>query len=242
MIKILVLAGGFATRLYPLTLNKAKALLEFKGKPVITHVINRVPQDTEVLISVNKRFARDFEAWKKTVNRQVKLCIENAESDGQKMGAVGAIDYWIRNLNITEDLIIIAADNYFESDLSDLIAFFNGKNTLIAVYDVGDKEKACRINEACQVGLVILEGDRVIRLDEKPPRATSSIVATGIYVLPARIFPILSRYCREEKRDNLGGFIRYLLIKEPVYAYTLSGFWTDIGDAILKQKGAVPDS
>ena len=232
--KCLILAGGFATRLYPLTLNRAKALLEYRGKPVITHIINRMPPNIDILVSTNKKFEADFLGWKKTLNRPVEILIEAAVTDDQKIGAVGAIDYWIKKLNIKDDLLIIAADNYFEIDLADFISKFDGKNILIAVYDVGDKEKACEIGRTCQLGLVIVQDDKVIRLDEKPPEATSSIIATGIYLLPSRIFPVLSKYCVEKRRDNLGSLIAFLLKNEEVQAYSFTQLWVDIGDEIKK--------
>jgi glucose-1-phosphate thymidylyltransferase len=230
--KCLILAGGFATRLYPLTVNRAKALLEYRGKPVITHVIERIPRDVDILVSTNKKFEADFRKWRKTLGRPVEICIEEARTEKQKMGAIGAIDYWIKYKDITEDLAVVAGDNYFEFDLTDLIAKYNGRNPIIAAYDVGDKDKACEIGRACQLGLVILENDRIIRFDEKPQEATSSILATGIYVLPSRIFPLLSRYCADSKRDNLGNFIAYLLDKEEVHAHVFTSTWLDIGDEI----------
>ncbi len=115
--KCLILAGGFATRLYPLTINRAKALLEFKGKPVITHMVERVPLHLDILVSTNKRFETDFTSWRETLDRPVEICVEEAVTDDQKLGAIAAIDFWIKNKNITEELLVIAADNYVELDL-----------------------------------------------------------------------------------------------------------------------------
>jgi glucose-1-phosphate thymidylyltransferase len=237
--KCLILAGGFATRLYPTVTNRAKALLEFEGKPMATHIVNRVPVDIETLVTTNKKFELDFFAWQKTLDRTVEICIEDAMDDGHKKGAISAVDFWIKSKNINEDLLVIAADNYFELNVGDLIAKFNGNNVMVAVYDVVDKDKACEIGKECQIGLVILEGNRIIRLDEKPPEATSSIIATGIYVLPSRVFPLLAQYCIEGKRDNLGSFISYLLTKEEVHAYVFSEFWMDIGYEILRGQVSV---
>jgi len=232
--KCLILAGGFATRLYPLTINKAKALLEYQGKPVITHIIKKIPEHVEILVSTNKKFEADFLHWQKTLDRSVELCIEEATSDEQKKGAVGAIAYWIHSKKIHEDLMIVAADNYFEFGMTELLKSFNGNNPLIAVYNVGDKEKACEIGKACQVGLVVMEKNRVIRLEEKPPQPVSSMVASGIYIFPSRIFPVLAQYSRV-KRDNLGSFISYLLDQgEEVNAFIFTEIWMDIGDAIKR--------
>ena len=237
--KCLMLAGGFATRLHPITSNRAKALLEFRGKPVINHAIEKVPPDVDILVSTNRKFEADFRNWQQTLDRPVELCVEEALSDRQKLGAVGAIHYWVAQKPITEDLMVIAADNYFELDLGDLVTQYDGKNAIVAVYDVGDKEKACEIGRTCQLGLAVVEGDRIIRLDEKPEAATSSLIATGIYILPARVFPMLSSYCVARKADNLGSFITYLLNHEEVRAYVFRSAWIDIGDEILKGRLSV---
>ncbi len=230
--KCLILAGGFATRLYPLTINKAKALLEFRGKPVISHVVERVPRNIDILAAVNRKFEVDFKEWRKALDRPVELCIEEAVVEGQKKGAVSAIDFWIKAKGIKDDLLVIAADNYFEFDLGELLAKFDGKHALVAAYEVGDKEKACEVNKACQVGLVTVDGPRIARFDEKPDEPTSSIIATGIYVLPSRVFPLLSQYAGGSKRDNLGSFISYFLDKEEVRVHVFTGVWVDIGDEI----------
>ncbi len=232
--KCMLQAGGFATRLYPLTLNKAKALLEFRGKPIISHIVERVPRHVDILVTANRKFEADFRDWASTLDRPVELCIEEAAHDAEKKGAVGAIDYWVKKKNIKEDLIVIAADNYFECEIIDLLSRFNRHNTLIAVYDVGDREKVCEIGRRCQVGLVMVENGRIVRFHEKPSEAISSIVATGIYVLPSRILPVLARYAAGAKRDNLGDFISHLLGQEEVHAYPIEGIWLDVGDEMLK--------
>ncbi len=237
--KCLILAGGFATRLYPLTLNKAKALLEFKGKPVITHIINRIPPRMDIFVTTNTKFEKDFVDWCKTVKRSVDLCIEVAAADHQKMGAITAIDYWIGKKQIEEDLMVIAADNYFELDLKKMISRFDGVKTLIAVHDVGDKEQACEIGKRCQVGLVVVDAGKIVQFDEKPEEPTSSIIATGIYILPRRVFPQLSKYCQENRRDNLGDFISFLLARDEVKAHVFTETWVDIGDEIKRGRLSV---
>jgi len=232
--KCLILAGGFATRLYPLTLNKAKALLEYKGKPLITHIVEMVPRNMDILVTINKKFEVDFSDWQQTIDRPVKLCVEDAMTDKKKKGAVSAVDFWIKDKNVTEDLLTLAGDNYFELNLTDLISQCSSEKATIAVYDVGDKNKACELGKACQVGLVTLDKRKVIKFDEKPLEPTSSLIATDIYVLPARIFPLLSEYCSESKRDNLGSFIAYLLDKHEVEAYISTELWADIGEEIKK--------
>jgi glucose-1-phosphate thymidylyltransferase len=221
--KGLILASGFGTRLYPLTLTKAKALLEYKGKASISHILDKIPQNIDVLVNINKKFEADFRRWQNTTGREVTLCVEPVFTEEQAFGAVGSLDYWIKAENITDDLLVIASDNYFELDLSKFIAAYNGRNTLVAVYDIGDKSKAS------QYGVVQLSGCRISGFEEKPAQPKSSLIAVACYILPPRVFPLLSQYCARKKRDNLGDFIAYLIEKDEVQAYVFSELWFDIG-------------
>jgi len=221
--KCLILAGGFGTRLYPLTLNTAKALLDYKGKPIINHVVDKIPQNINIMVNVNKKFEADFHKWQRTLNKEVEILVEEALSNEQKLGAVGSLNFWIWGKPIDEDLMVIAGDNYFEFDLSQFIARYDGKHTLVAVYNIGDKDKAT------QFGVVQLDEDRIVGLQEKPPEPKSSLVATACYILPRRIFPLLRQYCQQGKRDNLGSLIAYLVDQDEVYAYTFTEPWVDIG-------------
>jgi len=221
--KCLILAGGFATRLYPLTLNKAKALLEYKGRPIIDYIVDRVPQDISIMVNTNKNFEADFHNWQQNLSRDVEILVEEALSDKQKLGAVGSLNFWIENKPIVQDLLVIAGDNYFEFDLAQFIASYDGKHSLVAVYDVGDRSKAT------QFGVVQLDEHRVVKFQEKPARPESSLVATACYIFPRRVFPHLHQYCRQGKRDNLGSLIAYLVEQEEVHAYAFTEPWVDIG-------------
>lgn len=221
--KCLILAGGFATRLYPLTLNKAKALLEYRGKPIINYIVDRVPQNVNIMVNTNKKFEADFHQWQQNLSRHVEILVEEALSDKQKLGAVGSLNFWIENKRIVEDLLVIAGDNYFEFDLAQFIASYDGKHSLVAVYDIGDKSKAT------QFGVVQLDEHRIVKFQEKPARPESSLVATACYIFPRRVFPHLHQYCQQGKRDNLGSLIAYLVEQEEVHAYAFTEPWVDIG-------------
>jgi glucose-1-phosphate thymidylyltransferase len=233
--KALILASGFGTRLYPLTLTKAKALLEYKGKALISHVVDKIPQDVDILVNINKKFEADFRCWQGTIDRKVTLCVEPVFTEEQAFGAVGSLDYWIRAKNITDDLLVIASDNYFEFDLRRFIAAYNSKNTLVAVCDIGGKDKAS------QYGVVQMDGSRITELEEKPAQPKSSLIAIACYIFPPRIFPLLFQCCARGKRDNLGNFISYLIETDEVHAYTFSETWFDVGSIdvyeVLQQTG-----
>lgn len=227
--KCLILASGFGTRLYPLTVYKAKALLEYKGKPVLTHIVERVPADVEVFVCCNRKFETDFHKWREGMERWVELCVEDVWTEEQKKGAIGSLNFWVEEKKFADDLLVIAGDNYFEFDLGKFIAAYNSCNVLVAVHDIGDRSKAR------QFGVVRLDGKRIVEFEEKPPQPQSSLVATAIYILPPRVFPVLSHYHSLGERDNLGSFIAYLVRTEEVHAYTFSEVWLDIGSAFSQR-------
>jgi len=227
--KSLILASGFGTRLYPLTTTKAKGLLEYKGKPLLSHIVDKIPQGIDILVNTNKRFEAGFRHWQGAIGRAVTLCVEPVFTEEQAFGAVGSLDYWIRDKNITDDLLVIASDNYFELDLRRFIDAYNGRNTLAAVYDISDR------NKAKPFGVVQLDGHRIIELAEKPAQPKSSLIAVACYIFPSRIFPLLSQFCARDKKDNLGNFIAYLIETDEVHAYTFSELWFDIGSVDVYQ-------
>ena len=221
--KCLILAGGFGTRLYPMTMNRAKTLLEYEGKPLLTHIVENIPRDIPILIATNRKFEAEFLSWQKKINRPVEICFEEACRDEEKRGAVGALHFWIEKKAIKHDLLVIAGDNYFGFDLTKFIATYNGKEALVAVHDIGDKSKAV------QFGVVKLEKNRIVEFEEKPARPKSTLIATALYILPSNLFPTLARYCSKGGADNLGSFISYLVSTNNIHAYVFTEAWFDIG-------------
>jgi len=222
--KCLILASGFGTRLYPLTVNQAKALLPYKGKPMINHIVDKVPRDIEILVNVNRKFEPDFLQWSSRQGRDITVCVEDIKSDDEKLGAIGSLNYWIKQKNIREDLLLFGADNYFEFDLAGFMSAYDGRHVLVAVYDVGQPSKAT------QYGVVRVEGDRIIELEEKPSIPKTSLVSTACWILPPRVFPIISDFCEKTMRDNLGFFITHLVGIDTVKAYRFKELWIDIGN------------
>ncbi len=222
--KCLILASGFGTRLYPLTMNRAKALLPYKGKPMIDHIVDKIPPGIEILVNVNMKFEPDFREWSVRQNREITICVENVRSEDEKLGAIGSLNYWIKQKNLTEDLLLFGADNYFEFDLASFLAAYDGRHVLVAVYDVGHPSKAT------QYGVVKIQGDRIIELEEKPAAPKTSLVATACWILPPRVFPIISAFCEQAVKDNLGFFITHLVGIDTVMVYPFKEQWIDIGN------------
>lgn len=221
--KCLIPAGGFGRRLYPLTISVPKAMLPYKGKPLIDYIIQRIPANMDIFISTNQRFANIFSDWQKKQTRKIEMCIEAAETEQDKLGAVSSIDYWIKQKKICDDLLVIAADNYFEFDITMFTTAYDQKHTLMAVYDIASREKAK------QFGVVTLEKKRVLEIEEKPQEPKSTLVSTACYIFPVRVLHFFADYCAGERKDNLGNFISYLIGKDEVESFQFTEPWFDIG-------------
>jgi glucose-1-phosphate thymidylyltransferase len=224
--KAILLAGGFATRLWPLTEYKAKPLLLLKDRPILSHIMDALPEDVQVIVSTNAAFKADFEDWKMNYeDRDVTIFIEDSESDEGKKGALGATAHCIDLLGIDEDLMLIAGDNYFGFAMQKFIEDFSAhpEHPLLAAYDIKDK------NEARKFGVVVTQGDQITEFQEKPEHPKSSLVSTGCYLFPKSTLKHIAAYAKEQK-DNLGGIFEYFM-KQGITAraFMFSEPWFDIG-------------
>ena len=221
--KVLILAGGFATRLWPLTEHRAKPLLLLDGKTILEHILDKVPPHAEVFILTNSRFQKDFQQLLTRLQRpKTDLWIEDAHSDIQKMGAMRALACAITDLQIHEPIWICAGDNIL-TDL-DLMGLTSPPNSAtISVREVATLEEARRF------GVVQLDGERVVDFEEKPASPKSRWVSTGFFELDEALLEPLQRFA-EQNPDNLGGmFGAFLEGGATVYAQKSQGSWFDVG-------------
>lgn len=153
--KAIILAGGFATRLWPLTEKTAKPLLEIAGKPIISYIVEKIPKDIPIVVSTNAVFAEDFENWKKDSptlteetkgvenekNRNIEIFIEDSHGEKGKKGALAAVSLVLKKYGANEDLLVLAGDNLFFFDFTQFLQTAN-QNPVLAAYDVKNKEEA----------------------------------------------------------------------------------------------------
>src|SRR5437879_6525272 len=142
----LILAAGYATRLYPLTLNTAKPLLVVGGKPIIEWVVDNlagVPDLETIYVVTNDKFAADFETWSEQYQNRhpefrFKIVNDGSTSDEDKLGAIGDINFVVTRENLTQSsLLLIAGDNLFTESLSKFVERARETDATVAVYDVG---------------------------------------------------------------------------------------------------------
>ncbi|WP_297497852.1 NDP-sugar synthase [Thermococcus sp.] len=221
--KALIMAGGYATRLWPITKDNPKALLPVGDRVILEYILEKVLElDVETYISTNRFFEAHFRPYAEKYG--VGLIVEDTLHEDEKLGTIGAMKRAVKELGL-DDYLVIAGDNLFSFSLREFLGKYHGE-TLIAVYDVGDPELAKRY------GVVILEGDRVVSFEEKPPIARSTLVSTGVYVFPGEVMMLIDEYLKNGNKDSPGYFLQWLLEKgKEIRAYSFSDYWYDIGSA-----------
>ncbi len=219
--KAIIMAGGYATRLWPITKTKAKPLLPLGKKNIIDLIYEKVkPFGFEIIVSTNLRFKEDFERW--AVDKDVELIIENTTREEEKLGAVRALHEIAKDID--DDILVVAGDNVFSFGLEAFLRKFKElKKPLIALFDVGDVELAKRY------GIAELNGDKIVSFEEKPEKPKSTLAGIGIYALDKESKDMLGDYVKGERKDNLGDFISWLCERTDVYGFAFEGNWHDVG-------------
>jgi glucose-1-phosphate thymidylyltransferase len=232
-VKAILLAAGYATRLYPLTRNTPKMLLPVGGRPLLDWIADKVDavEDVDAVhVVTNAKFGGDLTAWADRREGRLRPVVhdDGTTSNDDRLGAIGDMDFVVREAAIDDDLLVLAGDNLFEYDLRDYVAFWRGKGvaSAIALYDCKSRELAS------QYGVVdVAADDRILGFVEKPPDPATTLVATATYVYHRAHLPLIGRYLREGNTpDAPGSLVAWLHTREPVYGYRFAGEWFDIGD------------
>ncbi len=226
--KGIVLAGGYAKRLWPLTIDTPKPLLPIGDGAIIDFIIAKLRQLDleEIIISTNRRFEQHFNEWlSKRHYENIRVVPEPSEKEEEKLGPTKALELLVRDSG-ADDYIITAGDNLFSLDLRSMVAFYNRVNSpVIALYEIPRREDARKY--AC---VIIDDSLLVRRFEEKPENPSCCLVSTGIYLLPWRCISRVSEYLKSgNPPDPIGRFISWLSETEKVYGLKFTGYWYDIG-------------
>ena len=232
--KVIILAAGYATRLYPLTLTQPKPLLPVAGKPLIDYVLDNLAPISgidRIYVVTNAKFADHFQKWATDYHAhkaKLNFTVVNDRStdDSNKLGAIGDIRFVLRTQNVTDDIIVVAGDNLFSDTLSDFGRFCREKKApVLAVYDVGDLEQIKKYNA------ITLDGNsRITFFEEKPKNPASTLTGIALYYYPESTLPLIEQYVAEGNNpDQPGRLIQWLYPRVPVYTWRVPGLWYDIG-------------
>ncbi|MBU0759628.1 MAG: nucleotidyltransferase family protein [Candidatus Omnitrophica bacterium] len=232
--KVLLLAAGYATRLYPLTVDKPKPLLPIAGKPVLEHILDIIEplkEVDEIFIVTNHKFAGHFEKWSKGYksSKTITVVDDGTLSNDDRLGATGDIEFVIKNKGVKDDLLVLAGDNIFRTPLKDFLDFSYSKRPSLSIglYDVK------HIELAKKYGIVSLDkNNRVLEFKEKPSAPKSTLAAKCLYFFPKEKLGIAGTYLNTDNNgDAPGYFLQWLRAKEPIFGYVFQDEkWFDIGD------------
>jgi len=229
-VKCLILAAGYATRLYPLTENFPKPLLDVGGKTILDWLIDDV--DTlglidEYIVISNHKYVHHFDEWAKTKKQKVVVIDDGTETNETRLGAVKDIQYAIDTLNIDDDIFVAAGDNVLDFSLTKFIAYAKEKQASCTMRYYESNEK-----KLLKCGVVTVdENDRIVRMTEKSPTPETHWVCPAFYY-----------YSREDAKlvqkgidsgcgtDAPGSYIAWLCTQTTVYAMEMPGSRYDIGD------------
>jgi glucose-1-phosphate thymidylyltransferase len=224
-VKLLILAAGYATRLYPLTLDTPKPLLPVGGRPMVERVLEamRPIGVDEIHLVTNSKFAERFREWAAGYQREVRVLDDGTTDDATKRGAIGDIALVLEQERIDDDLIVVAGDNLFSEPLEGFPQRFDAP--VLGVYDVGDLEQVREYN-----AIEIDATDRITFFEEKPADPRSTLTGIALYFYPRLALPLISQYVAEGLNpDQPGRLVQWLYPRTPVYTWLVPGLWYDIG-------------
>ncbi len=229
--KAVILAAGYATRLYPLTLDRPKALLPVGGRTMLDRLLEQlegVDGLDEIYVVTNSKFAGSFRDW--VAGRSglsVRIVDDGTVDEESRLGAIGDLHLTIREAGLDDDdLLVLAGDNLFSESIAPFPAFALAKGgAALGVYNVGDLDAIRRY------AVIELDGDdRVTRLEEKPDEPRSTLAGIALYFYPRSVLGFVAEYLAEGNNpDQPGRLVQWLYPRTSVYGWRVPGRWYDVG-------------
>lgn len=227
--KCIILAAGYATRLYPLIENFPKPLLDINGKTILDYLIDDLEKGNnidEYIVITNHKFHHIFEEWAKD-NEKIKVIDDGTTSNENRIGALNDICYVMDNTNLDNDVLVIAGDNLLDFSLNEFIDYAKEKDTTcIMTYKLDDIEKLKRTGV-----LELDENNKVISMEEKPEIPKSNYASPPFYYYKLKDLGLINEALYDGvSGDAPGSFISWLCNRSDIYAYLMPGNRYDIGN------------
>lgn len=234
--KCLILAAGYATRLYPLTENFPKPLLEVKGKTILDWLIDDIDTsgaiDEYVVIS-NHKYAHHFEAWSKSKKQRITVVDDGTDTNETRLGAVRDIQFAIDLLGISDDMLVIAGDNVLDFSLTEFIRYAGEKKTsCIMRYYEPDFKRLLK----CGV-VTVDENDAILDMTEKSPAPATHWCCPPFYYYTKADAELVRKGIESGcGTDAPGSYMAWLCKQTSVHAMEMPGKRFDIGDIASYEK------
>ena len=229
--KCIILAAGYATRLYPLTKNMPKPLLEVAGTTILERILQKVEKVEvvdEIYVVSNHKFFPVFKRWLEQYSgkKHIEVLDDQTTSNENRLGAVKDIAFVINEKKIKDDLLVLAGDNLFDFELTEFVEFYKKKNTdCITAHLIEDRERIKRTGVA-----ELDEANKVISFEEKPQVPKSQYGVPPFYIYKKQTLSLIQQFVDEGNiGDAPGMLIQWLLNKNAIHAYLFEGDRYDIG-------------
>ncbi len=228
--KCLILAAGYATRLYPLTENFPKPLLKVGEKTILDWLIDDIDGSAlvdEYVVISNHKFAHHFQTWAAQKKQRVTVVDDGTESNETRLGAVCDIQFAIDSLQLDDDMLVIAGDNVLDFSLQRFVTYAREKQTscIMRFYEPDEKR-------LLKCGVVTIDGDdRVLRMTEKSPTPETHWACPPFYYYTREDARLVSRGIAAGcGTDAPGSYIAWLCTQTTVHAMEMPGRRYDIGN------------
>ena len=234
--KCLILAAGYATRLYPLTEKYPKPLLEVRGKTILDWLVDDIDTlgvvDEYVVIS-NHKYAHHFDAWAKAKQQKISVVDDGTVSNETRLGAVKDIQYAIDALGIDDDMLVIAGDNVLDFSLTKFIQYAKEKQTSCIMRYFEPEHK-----KLLKSGVVTVDDDdRVLNMTEKSPTPATNWCCPPFYYYTKADARLVQKGIDSGcGTDAPGSYIAWLCKQSAVHAMQMPGKRYDIGDLASYEK------
>ena len=228
--KCLILAAGYATRLYPLTENFPKPLLEVGEKTILDWLVDDIDTaglvDEYVVIS-NHKFAHHFEKWAATKAMKVTVVDDGTSSNETRLGAVKDIQFAIDQLGLDDDMLVIAGDNVLDFSLTKFVTYAQKKGTSCIMRYFEPVEQ-----KLTKCGVVLIdETDRILEMAEKPAQPKSHWCCPPFYYYTREDVKLVAKGIAAGcGTDAPGSYIAWLCNQTTVHAMEMPGTRYDVGN------------
>ena len=229
--KNIIIAAGYATRLYPLTENFPKPLLKIGKRSILGRMLDDIdplPEIDSHIIVTNHKFAPIFEEWLRTVSytKPITIIDDGTESNETRLGAVRDLLLALDRCNVDDDIMVLAADNILEFSLRGFIDFFKTKETSVIMC-----HHEPELRRLQRTGVIAVDDHmKVLEMQEKPEKPVSNWAVPPFYIYSRADLPLirecLSHGCGYDAPGNLA---HYLADISTLHAWKMPAGRFDIG-------------
>ena len=228
--KCLILAAGYATRLYPLTENLPKPLLKVGEKTILDWLVDDIAATVKVdgfVVISNHKFAEQFEGWAATKQLPITVVDDGTSTNETRLGAVRDIQFALDKLSIQDDVFVIAGDNVLDFSFARFVAFAEGKGTsCVMCHEENDLAKQQRT-----AIITFDENNLITSYEEKPKEPKGNYAVPPFYFYKGKDIARVGEALRDGcNADTPGSFATWLSRQAAMYAYRMPGHRYDIGN------------